>query len=98
MYITTVPKWYRMLRDPQMTLQFYITNFLKFAVDKVTKRNVFLDAAKRSEDLLFPMRSSIRCSKSGWYPKSRSFVADMEIASLQHVFMHCYEKREYLMI
>lgn len=48
MYITTVPKWYRMLRDPQMTLQFYITNFLKFAVDKVTKRNVFLDAAKRS--------------------------------------------------
>ncbi len=48
MYITTVPKWYRMLRDPQMTLQFYITNFMKFAVDKVTKRNVFLDAAKRS--------------------------------------------------
>lgn len=48
MYFSTVPKMYRMLRDPKMMSQFCITNFAKFAVDKYTKRNVFLDEAKHS--------------------------------------------------
>lgn len=48
MYINTVPKLYRMLKYPKMMSQFCITNFVKFAVDKYTKRNVFLDVAKRS--------------------------------------------------
>lgn len=48
MYINTVPKLYRMLRDPKMMLEFCITNFYKFAGDKLTKKNIFLNKAKYS--------------------------------------------------
>lgn len=46
MYINTVPKLYRMLRYPKMMSQFCVTNFMKFFLNKYTKRNVFLDEAK----------------------------------------------------
>ena len=48
MYFSTVPKMYRMLSDPKMMSQFCVTNFAKFALDKYTKRNIFLDEAKHS--------------------------------------------------
>lgn len=48
MYISAVPKGYRMLRYPNMMAQFYIRNFVKFAQNKYLKRNVYLNRAKKA--------------------------------------------------
>lgn len=48
MYFSTVPKGYRMLRQPDMMVQFYFRNLEKFVLSKCLKRNVYLDRAKKS--------------------------------------------------
>lgn len=48
MYINTVPKLYRMLRYPKMMTQFCVTNFTKFALNKLTGDNAFLEKAKHT--------------------------------------------------
>lgn len=48
MYFNTIPKGYRMLRYPKIMADFYVTNFIKFSLDKITKRNIWLDHAKKT--------------------------------------------------
>lgn len=48
MYFNTVPGGYRMLRHPNMLVQFYFRNLVKFSLSKYMKRNVYLERAKKS--------------------------------------------------
>lgn len=48
MYFNTIPKLYRMISCPKIMFQFCVTNVIKFALDKYTKKNMFLDRAKKT--------------------------------------------------
>lgn len=91
MYYRTVPKGYRMFRHPKIAMQFYIENLAKFTLDKFTKRNVFLDHAKKSGSAVGRSFLSNEMFNAEIKKKIKSgepfFVADMETASLLRVFM-----------
>ena len=99
MYFNTVPGGYRMLRHPNMLVQFYFRNLVKFSLSKYMKRNVYLERAKKSGKAVgrtsFPMNSSIQRFSRKSLPENRSFAVGMVIASLLHVSMRCSGKKGF---
>ncbi|MCC8153714.1 MAG: hypothetical protein LIP01_05540 [Tannerellaceae bacterium] len=52
MYFSLVPKGYRLLRKPEIFLEFYGRNFVKVASNKLLLKNVFLDRAKKRKSVI----------------------------------------------